>query len=115
MKAGSKLTKKEQPKGDNANGKEITNSEASSGLTTPEIIARSRKSLEGLSLGNDEEKDQQQQQQQMEYMTEQFIQQQRELEELKEALKESQEQRQATSIAYREVSERLTNSVPSLL
>ena len=48
MKASSKLTKKEQPKGENANAKEITNSEASSGLTTPEIIARSRKSLEGL-------------------------------------------------------------------
>ena len=107
MKASSKLTKKEQPKGDNTTGKEITNSEASSGLTTPEIIARSRKSLEGLSLGNDEEKDQQ-----MEYMTEQFLQQQRELEDLKEALKESQEQRQATFIAYREISERLTNSVP---
>ena len=58
-------------------------------------------------MGNDEEKDQQ-----MEYMTEQFLQQQRQLEDLKEALKESQEQRQATSIAYREVSERLTNSVP---
>ena len=39
MKASSKLTKKEQPKGENANAKEITNSEASSGLTTPEIIA----------------------------------------------------------------------------
>ncbi len=59
MKAGSKLTKKEQPKSDNANGKEITNSEESSGLTTPEIMARSRKSLEGLSTGNDDEKDQQ--------------------------------------------------------
>ena len=107
MKASSKLTKKEQPKGENANGKEITNSEASSGLTTPETMARSRKSLEGISTGNDEDKDQQ-----MELMTEQFMQQQRELEELKEALKESQEQRQATSRAYREVSERLTNSVP---
>ncbi len=107
MKAGSKLTKKEQPKGDNANSKEITNSEASSGLTTPEIIARSRKSLKGLSMGNDDEKDQQ-----IELMTEHFMQQQRELEDLKEALKESQEQRQATSIAYREISERLTNSVP---
>ena len=107
MKASSKLTKKEQPKGDNANAKEITNSEASSGLTTPEIIARSRKSLEGLSLGNDDERDQQ-----MDYITEQYSQQQKELEELKEALKESQEQRQATSIAYREMSERLTNSVP---
>ena len=92
MKAANKLTKKEQPKGDNANAKEITNSEASSGLTTPEIIARSRKSLEGLSLGNDEERDQQ-----MEYMTEQYSQQQRELEDLKEALKERQEQRQETS------------------
>ena len=69
MKASSKLTKKEQPKGDNANAKEITNSEASSGLTTPEIIARSRKSLEGLSLGNDEERDQQ-----LDYITEQYSQ-----------------------------------------
>jgi hypothetical protein len=107
MKAGSKLTKKEQPIGDNTNGKEITNGEASSGLTTPEIMARPRKSLEGITMGNDEEKDQQ-----IELMTEQFIQQQRELEDLKEALKESQEQRQATSRAYREISERLTNSVP---
>ncbi len=57
-------------------------------------------------MGNDEEKDQQ-----MELMAEQFMQQQRELKHLKEALKESQEQRQATSIAYRETSERLTNSV----
>jgi hypothetical protein len=46
MKASSKLTKKEQPKGENANGKEITNSEPDSGLTTPETMARSRKSLE---------------------------------------------------------------------
>jgi hypothetical protein len=107
MKAGSKLTKKEEPKGDNTNGKEIKNSEASSGLTTPEIMARSRKSLEGISMGNDEKKDQQ-----MELMTEQFMQQQRELEDLKKAPKESQEQRQATSKAYREISERLTNSVP---
>ena len=107
MKASSKLTKKEQPKGDNANAKEITNSEASSGLTTPEIIARSRKSLEGLSLGNDDERDQQ-----MDYITEQYSKQQRELGDLKEALRESQEQRQATSMAYREIDERLTNSVP---
>jgi hypothetical protein len=104
MKAGSKLTKKEQPKGDNTNGKEITNGEASSGLTTLEIMARSRKSLERITMGNDEEKDQQ-----MELMTEQFIQQQREVEELKEALKESQEQRQATSKAYREISDKLSN------
>ena len=57
--------------------------DASRGLTTPEIIARSRKSLEGLSMGNDDDRDQQ-----MEYMTEQNSQQQRELEDLKEALKE---------------------------
>ena len=82
MKAGSKLTKKEQPKSDNANGKELTNSEESSGLITPEIVARSRKSLKGLSMGNDDEKDQQ-----IELMTEHFMQQQRELEDLKEALK----------------------------
>ncbi len=88
MKAGSKLTKKEQPKSDNANGKELTNSEESSVLTTPEIMARSRKSLEGFSTGNDDEKDQQ-----IGLMTDHFRQQQRELEDRKEALKESQEQR----------------------
>ena len=107
MKASNKLVKKEQPKGDNTNAKEITTSDTSSGLTTPEIMARSRKSLEGSSMGNEEDRDQQ-----MEYMTEQYSQQQRELQDLKEALKESQEQRQATAIAYREISERLTNSVP---
>ncbi len=103
MKAANKLVKKEQPKGDNTNAKEITASDASSGLTTPEIMARSRKSLEGLSMVNEEDRDQQ-----MEYMTEQNSQQQRELQDLKEALKESQEQRQATATSYREISERLT-------
>ncbi len=107
MKASNKLVKKEQPKGDNTNAKEITTSDASSGLTMPEIMARSRKSLEGSSMENEEDRDQQ-----MEYMTEQNSQQQRELQDLKEALKESQEQRQATTTAYREISERLTNSVP---
>ncbi len=58
MKAANKLIKKEQPKGDNANTKEVTNSDASSGLTTPEINARSRKSLEGSSMGNEEDRDQ---------------------------------------------------------
>ncbi len=72
MKAGNKLTKKEQPKSDNANGKKLTNSEESSALTTPEIMARSRKSLEGFSTGNDDEKDQQ-----IGLMTEHFRQQQR--------------------------------------
>jgi hypothetical protein len=93
MKAGSKLTKKEQPKGDNTNGKEITNSEASSGLTTPEIMARSRKSLEGITMVNDEEKDQQ-----MELMTEQFIQQQRELEDLTEASSKREPRTQASKV-----------------
>ena len=59
MKASNKLVKKEQPKGDNTNAKEITTSDASSGLTTPEIMARSRKSLEGLSMGNEEDRDKQ--------------------------------------------------------
>ncbi len=107
MKAASKVTKKEQPKGDNANGKEITNSETSSGETTPEIVARSRRSLTGISEGNEDEKDQQ-----IEMMELRFMQQQRELEELKEALKESQEQRQATSLAYNEISQKLINSIP---
>jgi hypothetical protein len=106
MKASSKVTEKEQPKGDNTNGKEITNSDTNIGLITSEINARSRKSLEGNSTNSEDEKDQQ-----IEMMTEHFMQQQRELEELKEALKESQEQRQATSIAYREVSQRLTTIV----
>ena len=106
MKA-NKLVKKEQPKGDNTNAKEITTSDDSSGLTTPEIMARSRKSLEGLSMGNNEDKDQQ-----IELMNEHVMRQQRELKDLREALRESHEQRQATSMAYMEISERLTNSVP---
>jgi hypothetical protein len=54
-----------------------------SGLTTPEINARSRKNLEGFLASSEDEKGQQ-----MEMMTEteHFIQQHRELEELKEAL-----------------------------
>jgi hypothetical protein len=82
---------KEKPKGDNANSKEITHSDINSGITTPEIMARSRQSLTGFTENNEDEKDQK-----IELMTEHFMQQQ---EELKEALKESQEQRQATSIA----------------
>ena len=45
-------------------------------------------------------------------MNEHVMQQQRELKDLREALRESHEQRQATSMAYMEISERLTNSVP---
>ena len=107
MKATSKLTKKEQPKSENANSKESANNEPSSEETTPEIVARSRRSLTGISAGHEDEKDQH-----IDMMELQVRQQQRELEDLKEALKESQEQRQATSMAYREISERLTNSVP---
>jgi hypothetical protein len=70
--------------------KEITNSV----ITTPEIMARSRQSLTGFTTKMKK------------------INRQRELEDLKEALKESQEQRQATSIAYMKISQKLTNSVP---
>ena len=59
MKASSKLTKKEQPKSDNANSKESANNESSSGETTPEIEARSRRSLTEISEGNEDEKDKQ--------------------------------------------------------
>ena len=59
MKASSKLTKKEQPKSDNANGKDSANNEPRSGETTPEIAARSRKSLTGIPEDKEDEKDQQ--------------------------------------------------------
>ena len=107
MKTSSKLTKKEQPKSENANGKDTANNESRSGETTPEIAARSRKSLTGIPEENEDEKDQQ-----IELMNEHVMQQQKELQDLREALRESQEERQATSMAYKEISERLTNSVP---
>jgi hypothetical protein len=75
MKQGSKLTKKEPPKSDNANSKESANNESSSGETTPDVMARSRRSLTGISEGNEEEKDQQ-----IEMMELYVMQQQRELE-----------------------------------
>ncbi len=53
MKQGSKLTKKEQPKSDNANRKESANNESSSGEITPDVAARSRRSLTGISEGNE--------------------------------------------------------------
>ena len=108
MKTSSKLTKKEQPKSENVNGKDTANNESRSGETTPEIAARSRKSLTGIPEDNEDEKDQQ-----IELMNDEHVmQQQKELQDLREALRESQEERQATSMAYKEISERLTNSVP---
>ena len=57
MKASGKLTKKEQTKSDYANGKDSANNEPRSEETTPEIAARSRKSLTGIPEDNEDEKD----------------------------------------------------------
>ena len=105
MKASSKLTKKDPSKNDLTSNRE-SESSTNSGGSTPEITARSRLSL-GEHAGNREGGNEQE----MERMNEQFLQQERELLELKEALRESQIESQATSIAYREVSEKLSNSV----
>jgi hypothetical protein len=78
-----------------------------SGTTTPEIEARPRQSLAEYSSTNEEGKDRE-----IEMMTDHFYIQQRKFEELEEALRESQEQRQATSMAYKEISQKLTNSIP---
>ncbi len=108
MKQASKATKKEPLKGDFLTTiREIESCGASSGDSTPEISARTRQSLEEYSASKQDDKDKR-----IEMMTEHFTQQQKELKELKEALRESQEQRQATSLAYIEVSQKLTNSVP---
>ena len=93
MKSSSKLIKKEQTKSDIANSKDSANNEPRGGETTPEIAARSRKSLDGIPEDNEYEKDQQ-----IELMNEHVMQQQRELENLREALRESQEERQATYV-----------------
>ncbi len=94
-------------KGDLTTIREIESYGASSGDSTPEISARTRQSLEEYSASKQDDK-----YKRIEMMTERFTQQQKELEELKEALRESQEQRQATPLAYIEVSQKLTNSVP---
>ena len=47
----------------------------------------------------------------MELMSEQFTNQQQELMALKEALRYSQEEKKAASIAYMEISQKLTNSI----
>ena len=106
MKGTSKLTKKDQPKSDLTSNKEGESS-TNGGGSTPEIALRSRQSL-GEYAGNREDGNEQG----MERMNEQFLQQERELLELKEALRESHIERQATSNAYREMSEKLSNSIP---
>jgi hypothetical protein len=105
MKGASKLTKNDQPKSDLTSNKE-SESSTNIGGSTPKITARSRLNL-GEYAGNREDGNEQE----VERMNKQFLQQERELLELKEALRESQIERQATSIAYRRVSEKLSNSV----
>jgi hypothetical protein len=107
MKGASKLTKKDQPESDLTANKEGERSTTNGGSGTPEITARSRQSL-GEYSGNREDGNEQE----MKRMNEQFLQQDRELFELKAALRESQIKRQATSMAYREMSEKLSNSIP---
>jgi hypothetical protein len=107
MKGVSKLTKKDQPKSDLITNKEGESPTTNSGGRTPEITARSRQSLSEYT-GNREDVNKQE----MDRMNEQFLQQEKELIELKGALRESQIERQATSMAYGEMSERLSNSMP---
>ena len=106
MKGTSKLTKKDQPKSDLTSNKEGESS-TNGGGSTPEIALRSRQSLEDYA-GNREDGNERE----MERMNEQVLQQEKELFELREALRESQIERQATSNAYREMSEKLSNSIP---
>ena len=106
MKGTSKLNKKEASKSDftSTRGIEgIDGSESSGGESTPEIRARTRVSLEGNSGKMQDEKEQL-----MEMMNDQ----QQELLALREALKYSQEEKKAASIAYMEISQKLTNSIP---
>ncbi len=110
MKGTSKLNKKEAPKGDftSTRGIEgIEGSGSSGGESTPEIRARTRESLTGNSGDTFDENDAL-----MELMNEKFTNQQQELMELKEALRYSQEEKKAASIAYMEISQKLTNSIP---
>ncbi len=99
MKATRKLTKRNNQKVTTQKAKksQTMKQETSSGESTPEIMARSRRSLTGISEGNEDEKDQQVEMMELHVI----MQQQREFEELKEALKESQEHRQTTSLAYK--------------
>ena len=95
MKASSKLTKKELTKSDNANSKDSANNEPRGGETTPEIAARSRKSLDGIPEDNEYEKDQQ-----IELMNEHVMQQQRELETREPKRSSKGEPRRKTSNVY---------------
>jgi hypothetical protein len=107
MKRANRLTKKDQPKSDLTGNKEGESSTTNGGSGTPEITARSRQSLSEYS-GNRENGNEQE----TERVNELFLQQEKELIELKEALRESQNERQATSMAYQEMSKRLSNSIP---
>jgi hypothetical protein len=110
MKGANKLTKKEAPKGDFTSTRGIDGIEgsgSSGGESTPEITARTRESLTGNSGNTQDEKDQL-----MEMMNEHFTHQQQELMVLREALRYSQEEKKAASVAYMEISQKLTNSIP---
>ena len=103
MKGLNKNTKSKEVKNENENGKETE----TQGSSTPEISARSRQSLDGLTAQREDEKEIQILQLQA------LLQEQsQQLEETQQALRYSQTERQETSQAFAEVSQKLSNSVP---
>ena len=103
MKGLNKTTKSKEVKNENENGKETE----TQGSSTPEISARSRLSLDGFTAQREDEKEIQILQLQA------LLQEQsQQLEETQQALRYSQTERQETSQAFAEVSQKLSNSVP---
>jgi hypothetical protein len=103
MKGTRKITKSEEIKNENENGK-VSDTQSSS---TPEISARSRQSLDGAMAQREDEKEIEIQQ------LKALLQEQNEkLEQTQEALRYSQTERQETSQAYAEISQKLSNSIP---
>jgi hypothetical protein len=103
MKGISKSTRSKEVKNENENGKEAETHVSS----TPEISARSRQSLDGLTIQREDEKEIQILQLQA------LLQEQsQQLEEAQQALRYSQTERHETSQAFAEISQKLSNSVP---
>lgn len=103
MKGMNKAKAREQPKMDD----EAIRDTDSIGSSTPEITARSRQSLAPTSASKDDDKDQH-----IHQLVELLENQEQGLKETTKALQESQEREQTTSLAYAEISQNLTNSVP---
>jgi hypothetical protein len=103
MKGMSKTTKGKEVKNESETSRETETNRSS----TPGISARSRQSLDGIMAQREDEKETEIQQ-----LKALLFEQNQQLEQTQEALRYSQTERQETSQAYAEISQKLSNSIP---